>query len=340
MSWWYPHHFEKKKENLKVRGTVIKTLRRFFDAREFDEVDTPALQVCPVMDAHIHGFKTVYHPVDNSGDKTLYLHTSPEFDMKKLLAAGMENIYQISHVYRNGEATNRHSPEFTLLEWYRVGTDYTTLMDDCEQILREIAMAMEIQEFTYKDKICNPFSPIQKLSVIDAFMHFVDIDLIPLLDDKAAFAKAVELKGIRTCSDDQWDDIFHAVMAEKIEPYLGTEIPTILYDYPVSMAALSRKKLSDPRFAERFELYVCGVELANAFSELTNVEEQKQRFHAEMELKQKIYGETYPLDEEFFKALEYGLPESAGIALGFDRLVMLACGAEDIKDVLWAPVAV
>ncbi len=336
MSWWLPHKFEEKIGNLRIRSQIIKALRKFFDEQGFEEVDTPALQICPVIDAHIHGFKTRYRPVDMSGDKTLYLQTSPEFDMKKLLAAGMKNIYQIAHVYRNGEATRRHSPEFMMLEWYRAGADYIALMDDCEDLLRSVAVALEIQEYSNGDKICDVFAPVQRLSVVDAFDYFAHIDLVPLLDDLRAFKNVAEKIDVRVCDIDLWDDVFHAIMAEKIEPYLGTGSATILYDYPISMAALSCPKKNDPRFAERFELYVCGVELANAFSELTDVKEQRKRYEAEMDLKKKIYGEIYPPDEEFFKALEYGLPECAGIALGVDRLVMLACGVNDIKSVQWA----
>jgi lysyl-tRNA synthetase class 2 len=336
MSWWLPHNFEQKVDNLMVRSQVIKALRRYFDERSFIEVDTPALQVCPVMDAHIGAFQTVYKPVDKSGDKALYLQTSPEFDMKKLLAAGMKEIYQIAHVYRNGETTLRHSPEFSLLEWYRVGVDYHTLMDDCDALLRHVAVALEVQEFRYGHKFCDPLQVCQRLSVVDAFDHFTKIDLGSVLNDLPAFAAVAQNIGVRVTENDAWDDIFHAVMAEKIEPYLGVECGTILYDYPVSMAALSRPKPADPRFAERFELYVCGVELANAFSELTDADEQRKRYSEEMALKKELYGEVYPPDEEFFKALDFGLPECSGIALGVDRLVMLVCGAPDIRDVQWA----
>lgn len=318
----------------------MKALRRYFDSEGFVEVDTPALQVCPVMDAHIHAFQTVYDPVDKSEDKALYLHTSPEFDMKKLLTAGMERIYQICHVYRNGESTALHSPEFTLLEWYRAGSDYHDLMHDCENLIRDVSRNVEVNRLCYKEKVCNPFSPFQRLSVAEAFREYAQIDLPDVLDDIDAFAEAAGSIGVRVCESDLWDDIFHAVMAEKIEPYLGQGTATILYDYPVSMAALSRKKPDDPRFAERFELYICGVEVANAFSELADAQEQRRRYDDEMRLKEKLYGVTYPPDEEFFKALEHGMPESAGIALGIDRLIMLLSGAEDIHDVLWAPVSI
>ncbi len=326
MSWWLPHNFAEKRHFLEKRARIIKVLRKLLDVQDFIEVETPAIQVCPTIDAHIHAFKV--------GEQ--YLHTSPEFDMKKLLVAGMPKIYQICHVFRKGERSALHSPEFTMLEWYRAGADYNALMDDCVDILRGAADSLAIQKYTYKGVISDPFKEWQKISVCEAFKQYAGIDLFLYLNDLNGFSKVVNERGIRVIASDSWDDIFHAVMAQKIEPYLGAGIPTVLYDYPLSMASLSRKKPEDERFAERFELYVCGVELANAFSELTDAAEQRARYESEMALKQKLYGETYPADEEFFKALEHGMPDSAGIALGVDRLVMLACGADNISDVLWA----
>lgn len=338
MSWWLPHNFAEKRHYLEGRARVIKALRGFFDDKGFTEVDTPVLQVCPVMDTHIHAFRTDLKNLDLSHRKVMYLQTSPEFDMKKLLVAGMEKIYQICPVFRNAEGSVLHSPEFTLLEWYRAGADYRTLMDDSVDILRNVAEKLGIQNYTYKGKASDPFKEWQRISVCDAFMEFTKIDLALYLDDRSGFSDAIAALDVRVTAEDSWDDLFHAVMAEKIEPHLGVGVPTILYDYPVSMAALSRRKSDDPRFAERFELYICGVELANAYSELTDATEQRARYKTEMALKQKLYGETYPPDEEFFAALEHGLPESTGIALGIDRLVMLSVGADNINDVLWAPV--
>ncbi len=335
MNWWLPHNFNKKRPYLEKRSQVIKALRGFFGERDFVEVHTPALQICPVMDAHIQAFKTTRYGVGKSSVQEMYLHTSPEFDMKKLLAAGMERIYQMCPVYRNAEGSPRHSPEFMILEWYRSGADYYALMDDCEALMRDIAQALDITHYRYKDAVCDPFQSIERISVCEAFEHYAEISLEECLDDRDAFAKAADSIDVRVIESDKWEDIFHAIMADKIEPNLGQGVATILYDYPTSMAALSRKKPSDLRFAERFELYMCGIELANAFSELTDAKEQRERFQAEMALKQELYGEEYPADEEFFSALEH-MPESAGIALGIERLIMLAAGAQDIRDVLWA----
>jgi lysyl-tRNA synthetase class 2 len=339
MNWWLPHNFNKKRPYLEKRSQVIKALRHFFEARYFSEVHTPALQICPVMDAHIQAFKTTRYSVGRISAQDMYLHTSPEFDMKKLLAAGMERIYQICPVYRNAEGSPRHSPEFMILEWYRAGDDYHALMDDCEELLCEIAKALDITRYCHKDAVCDPFQPFERISVCEAFEHFAGIDLAHHLDNLDSFANAAQAIGVRTIQSDKWDDIFHAIMADKIEPYLGQRRATILYDYPVSMAALSRRKPSDTRFAERFELYVCGMELANAFSELTDSKEQRDRFKMEMVIKQELYGEVYPADEEFFLALDY-MPKSAGIALGVERLIMLAADTSDINNVLWAPLQI
>lgn len=301
-----------KRDMLLRRAEIIKDLRLFFEGRGYVEVQTPVLQICPTMDTHIHAFKTERKGLDLRLEETLYLHSSPEFDMKKLLAAGMERIYQICPVFRNAEGSRHHTPEFTMVEWYQAGVDYTYLMDEVDAILALFDIAA-----------------CERLSVCEAFVRYTEIDLESVLDDRDAFAK---ISGVRVIESDGWDDIFHAVMAEKIETRL---MGTILYDYPVSMAALSRKKESDPRFAERFELYLNGIEIANAFSELTDETEQRARFDAEMDEKMRLYGERYPADEAFFDALKQGMPESAGIALGLDRLVMVIAGAKDIRDVQW-----
>ncbi|MGH1403108.1 MAG: EF-P lysine aminoacylase EpmA [Alphaproteobacteria bacterium] len=339
MSWWHPEEFIKKRKSLECKAEVLKAIRLFFEERSFIEVHTPALQICPVMDAHIHAFETELTGRGRIDSKSMYLHTSPEFDMKKLLAAGMERIYQICPVYRNSEVGRLHSPEFTLLEWYHTQRDYLFLMDQTTDLLRHIANSVGISGYTYQGEECDPFKEWNRISVSEAFRIYAQIDLEDCLDNVAEFKKQAKTINIRVCDDDQWDDVFHAIMAEKVEPFLGFDAPTILYDYPASMAALSRKKPNDARFAERFELYLCGIELANAFSELTDTQEQRARYHDEMALKERLYGVSYPADEEFFSALEI-MPESAGIALGLDRLAMLVCGAEDIRDILWAPIQI
>ena len=208
-------------------------------------------------------------------------------------------------------------------------------MHDCEELLRACAKAANINNYCYQDKKCDPFADFERLTVCDAFKNYASVDLEDFLEDLEGFRHAIKDLGLHVSSDDKWDDLFFRVMDHCIEPYLGVGRPTFLCDYPISMASLSKPKEGDPRFAERFELYMCGVELANAFSELTDAEEQKRRYKSEMKEKERLYGERYPLDRDFIAALEYGMPPSGGIALGIDRLVMLACGVDDIEFVLW-----
>jgi elongation factor P--(R)-beta-lysine ligase len=335
--WWEPGIFERKRPFLEKRMKLIKAIRAHFDDQGFWEVETPILQVSPVMDTHILALKTDLKGVDKQYDKTLYLHTSPEFAMKKLMVAGISDLYQICHVFRNADHSRLHSREFTMIEWYRAGADYRKIMQDCMDLLRRCAQAVEIKTYTHRDKSCDPFRDWQVISVAEAFDHYAGIDLIKWLEDRDGFRAAISAKGIHTAEDDRWDDLFFRVMGEKIEPHLGMAFPCVLYDYPVSMASLSRPKPEDPRFAERFELYVCGIEVANAFGELTDAKIQRDRFREELAFKEQIYGERYPVDEDFIAALEYGLPESSGIALGIDRLAMLAAGVGELEDVFWTP---
>jgi len=337
--WWTPENFLKKQDNLVLRMKLIQAVRAYFDQRGFMEVETPILQVSPVMDTHIHAIKADVRGLDLKVEREMYLHTSPEFAMKKLLVAGLKDIYQICHVFRDAEGSKRHSPEFTMIEWYSVNKDYTHLMQDCIDMVRFCAERLDVDKLRFEGHVCDPFVEWQKISVAEAFKDYADLDLNLYLDNKGLFAEAVKEKlRLHVADDDNWDDIFFRVMAEKIEPHLGMGEPAFLYDYPASMACLSRKKPDDDRYAERFELYMCGVEMCNAFSELTDAAEQRKRFAEEMERKQRLYGETYPIDEDFLDALEYGYPESAGNALGIDRLAMLFAGADDIQDVLWAPL--
>lgn len=333
--WWHPHKFEAKKPYLEARHKVLRSIRGYFDDAHFQEVETPILQVCPVMDTHIHGFQTEVLKPDLTHDRDMYLHTSPEFAMKKLMVAGLPRIYQICHVFRNGEGSRLHSPEFTMLEWYRAEAGYRDIMDDCVGLLRRVATDLGIRSFRFRGMESDPFLEWNIISVSEAFEQYSGIPLNDHLDNVESFSKAIAAKGIRVADGDRWDDLFFRVMAEKIEPQLGVGQPCIIYDYPVSMASLARRKPEDPRFAERFEMYVCGVELCNAFGELIDPVEQRKRFHEEIDLKEKLYGYRYPFDEDFLKALEYGLPESGGNALGVDRLVMLATNADDIDQVLW-----
>ncbi len=340
---WRPDRLERRLPSLLARGRILAALRAWFAGENFVEVETPALQVSPGMEVHLRAFASDLVAPDDSR-RTLYLHTSPEFAMKKLLAGGVKRLFQFARVFRNGERSDLHHPEFTMLEWYRAGATYIDLMGDCEKLLRTATSAAGTRRLTWRGAGCDVSGPFERLTVADAFGKYAGIDLLatapdPRAPDVALLSGAARSIGIRTSDGDTWEDVFFRVMLERIEPRLGFGRPTILCDYPVSMAALSRPKPEDPRLAERFELYACGVELANAFGELTDAAVQRERFEADMTLKQLLYGERYPVDEDFLAALEHGLPDCAGIALGFDRLVMLCLGASRIEDVLWLPVA-
>lgn len=323
-----------------TRNRIQAALRAHFATQDFVEVEAACLQVSPGNEAHLSAFATEAIQPDGLREK-LYLHTSPEFACKKLLAAGEPKILSIAKVFRNRERGPLHHPEFTMVEWYRAGEGYETLMRDCADLLALTAGAAGVTRLTYRGREADPFAEFERLTVAEAFMRHADIDLLATLSndgqtDRDRLAAAVAARGLRVAADDTWADLYSRILVGLIEPHLGDGRPTILCEYPVSEAALARPSPYDPRVAERFELYACGVELANGFGELTDPVEQRRRFEAEMNVKQATYGERYPLDEDFLAALPH-MPPASGVALGFDRLVMLATGARRIADVLWTP---
>jgi elongation factor P--(R)-beta-lysine ligase len=339
--WWQPDVHADRRPFLMARNRIQAALRDYFSRGGFIEVDTAALQVSPGNETHLHAFRTELVGADGS-THPYYLHTSPEFACKKLLAAGEQRIFTFAHVYRNRETSPTHQPEFTMLEWYRVGETYDALMDDCAAMLGFAAEAGGQRLFRFRELECDPGLQPERLTVADAFSRHGGIDLMATITgdgatDREALRAAVREAGIRTAEDDTWSDLFSRVLVEKIEPFLGIGRATVLCEYPTAEAALARKSPRDGRVAERFELYACGVELANAFGELTDADEQRRRFEMEMAEKSRIYGETYPIDEDFLAALVV-MPEASGAALGFDRLAMLASGAARIDQVIWAPV--
>ncbi len=340
-NWWHPARHEGRRPALLARNRIQTALRGWMVEQDFVEVDPSALVVSPGNETHLHAFET--SAIGNDGTaRAMYLHTSPEFAMKKLLAAGERRIAAFAHVWRNRERGARHSPEFTMLEWYRVGENYEQLMDDCADFARLAVRAAGSTALRYKNHECDPNLPYERLSVADAFSRHARIDLLSTLardgtTDRDGLAAQMQAQGLRFAPDDTWSDLFSRVLAEKIEPHLGHGHLTMLDRYPIAEAALARPCADDPRCAERFEVYACGVELANGFGELTNAAEQRSRFIAEMDEKERLYATRYPLDEEFLSALAM-MPDASGIALGFDRLVMLATAAPHIDDVIWAPV--
>ena len=340
--WWRADIHQDRRPFLTARAAITRAARGWFEARGFTEVEGAALQVSPGNEAHLHAFATEKVAPDGSRAPR-YLHTSPEFTAKKLLAAGETHIFDFARVFRNREKGALHSSEFTLLEWYRVGEPYEQLMDDAVALMRLAAETLGRDAFVWRGRTADPFAEPEKLTVAEAFIRHAGVDLLATLTDdpgapdRDGLARQAEARGYRVVADDSWTDIYSRILVESIEPNLGFGRPTIFYEYPVCEAALSRPVARDPRLAERFELYACGVELANAFGELTDPAEQRRRFEEEMEIKARIYGERYPLDEDFLAALAH-MPESSGIALGFERLVVLASGARSIEDVVWAPV--
>src|SRR3979409_930655 len=347
--WWAPHVHADRRPFLLGRARITAALRAYFARRDFIEVEAAILQVSPGNEAHLHAFATeLVTPAAQHA--RLYLHTSPEFAAKKLLAAGERRIFEFARVFRNRERGALHHPEFTLLEWYRAHEPYEAVMDDCAALLAIAARTAGTGRIAFRGREADPFAPPERLTVADAFMRFAAIDLLATLGapeqsrdgahqgDRDALAAQAAAAGVRCAEDDSWSDIFSRVLVERIEPNLGIGRATILDEYPAVEAALARPKRSDPRVAERFELYVCGVEIANAFGELTDAAEQRRRFEVEMDGKQLRYGERYPVDEDFLAALGR-LPPACGSALGFDRLVMLVTGATRIEQVIWTPVA-
>jgi lysyl-tRNA synthetase class 2 len=341
MPWWDLQKHADRRPLLALRARIKSGLRAWFEAQDFTEVECGILAASPGNEAHLHAFATNRVREDGNGE-TLYLHTSPEFAAKKLLAAGETRIFEFARVFRNRERTRLHAPEFTMLEWYRAGEDVEAVMQDTLALTLRAAEIAQAKQLVYRDRQCDPFAEAERLSVADAFRIHAGIEILDMLDDagnadRDLFATRARRAGLSITADDGWSDIFSKVLAAAIEPRLGRERLTLLTDYPRIEAALARPKRSDPRLSERFELYACGVELANGFGELTDPTEQRKRFEAEMTEKQRVYGERYPLDEDFLAALAH-MPEASGVALGFDRLVMLAAGAPQIDDVLWTPL--
>lgn len=339
--WWDVDRHRDRRPGLILRNRIKAAIRAWLEGQGFVEIDAGALQVSPGNETHLHAFAT--ERIGTALDRQrLYLHTSPEFAMKKLLAAGEEKIFAFAPVYRNRERGALHAPEFTMLEWYRAGADYRMLWDDCAAMLQIAAEAAGRTRWSFREREADIAGGLDRLTLDEAFRTYAGFPLRDTAPGGTADSHALRLRasaaGIRTAADDTWSDIFSRVLVEKIEPHLGQPRPTILYEYPAPEAALARPVLERPEVAERFELYVAGVELANGFGELGDAAEQRRRLAHEMDEKARIYGERYPLDEDFLAALPH-MPPASGCALGFERLVMLAAGAPSVDHVIWTPLA-
>jgi elongation factor P--(R)-beta-lysine ligase len=336
--WWSAARHADIRPFLMARRAIAKAVRAWFEEQGFVEVETGILQVSPGNETHLHAPHTELGGADGAR-ATRYLRTSPEFACKKLLAAGEQKIFEFARVFRDRERGDLHLPEFTMLEWYRADATYDAVMTDSVVVIAHAAQATGIGRFSFRGKTADPFADPELLTVAAAFDRFAGIDLLATVADgegnRAALAAAAKAR-VRITEDDTWSDIFSKVLVEHVEPNLGQGRLTVLFEYPVPEAALARPKMSDPRVAERFEIYACGVELANGFGELTDPGEQRRRFSLAMDEKQRRYGERYPLDEDFLLAMTQ-MPEASGIALGLDRLVMLASGAVKLDQVVWTP---
>ncbi|MBN8982447.1 MAG: EF-P lysine aminoacylase GenX [Rhizobiales bacterium] len=340
MPWWTASRHRDRRPFLQARSAVVKALRTWFEGEGFCEVETGILQVSPGNETHLHAPPAEL--TSPAGEKSrVYMRTLPEFACKKLLAAGEPKIVEFARVFRDRERGALHLPEFTMLEWYRADASYEAVMADCVVVVAHAAQATGIGTFSFRGKTCDPFVEPELLTVADAFTRFAKFDLLGTLKSKngdrdALAAAAASI--VRVTPDDTWSDIFSKILTEHVEPNLGVGRLTVLYEYPAPESALARIKDTDPRVAERFEVYACGVELANGFGELIDANEQRRRFASAMDEKQRRYGERYPLDEDFLTAVRY-MPPASGIALGLDRLVMLAAGAARIDQVVWTPPA-
>jgi lysyl-tRNA synthetase class 2 len=317
------------------RQALYSALRRFFAARGYLEVETPLLIPAPGMEPHINAFEAGFIPETDVGSaRTLYLHTSPEYAMKRLLADGAGPLFQLCKVFRNGEVSPTHNPEFTMLEFYRPQADYHAIMEDLEGALAEAGRSATEGE-PGADPAFFTRTPYERLTVRDAVLRATGVD-IRVHADGPSLKRAAEAAGVRTGDADSFDDIFFHLFLQRVETGLGHERPTFLIEYPASMAALSRLKPGDPAVAERVELYAKGLELANGFSELTDAVEQRTRLVEEQELRRRLGRSVYPLDERFLDAVGR-MPPSAGIAVGLDRILMLLLGVQRISDVLLFP---
>lgn len=328
---------QRLRRNLEIRAAVMAGIRSFFAGEGFLEVDPPALVPLPGMEPHLIPFSTMV--VDGRGQSLrFHLHTSPEYALKKLLTAGIERLYAMGHVFRNGEISPLHNPEFTLLEWYRTGTDYRSLMSDCEALLVHLAGGLGLgMQISYQGTPLDLRPPWPRISLGEAMRRHAGVDLEEIQDLEGLVSIAVSKGHSDVTTSWAWEDVFYKIFLTEVEPRLPTSVPFFLVDYPKEMAALARLKPGAPRWAERFELYLAGVELANGFSELTDAEEQAERLAKERDQRRGMGQEIYPVDASFLEALRMGMPEAAGIALGVDRLVMLLADAPSIEEVMAFP---
>jgi lysyl-tRNA synthetase class 2 len=316
-----------------IREKVIKAVRAYFEREKFHEIETPLLIAHPPAESYLDVFETTLLNRQRKSTKA-YLSTSPEIPLKKLMVAGLGNCYSLTHAFRNMETQgNRHNPEFTILEWYRVNADYFDIMKDCEALLLALAGSDSI---IYQGRKINLSPPWERLTVAEAFDKYADVNFDEFFDMENA-KKIVTKKGYKVEAHSSWEQLYNQIFLNEVEPNFGKIKPTIVYEFPGELAALAKKKDSDPRVAERFEFYIAGLELGDAYSELTDPVEQEERFKKEIVELKRLGKTTYDYDHDFIEALIVGLPKCSGIAVGVDRLVMLLSDTTDIADTLFFP---
>lgn len=331
---WHPESLAARLPFLRRRARLVDDTRAFFRARGYQEVETPCLVPVPGMEVHLQGFRSEYLPHLGQGDRrTLWLRTSPELALKRLLVAGAGPVFELARVWRNGERGPRHAPEFTMLEWYRPGLGLAGLMDETEAFVRAVCPPVVAHEGVETDLTL----PFERITMAEAFRRWCGgLDILATEGDAARLHDAAARIGVPPRPGESWEDLFFRLLLERLEPAIGRGRATFLTHWPSPQAALARRDPADPRAALRFELFVGGIELANAFDELTDAAEQRARFVHDVAERRRLYGaEGWAVDEDFLAALEHGMPSGSGIALGFDRLAMLASGARRISDVLW-----
>lgn len=330
---------------LTTRSLILAEIRAYFTREGFLEVDTPLLVKHPGLEPYLNPLKVEFL-TDTQTLTDAYLITSPEFALKKLLAAGFERVFQLNKCWRGGEPYGgTHNPEFTMLEWYRAHADYRVMMHDCEELVRALYASVcrtrgtqATEPLMYQGLHIDLNAPWLKLSVKEAWYTYAGLDLDTLLT-RGAMAEAVAARGLTVHTDDDYDDLFFKIFLTSIEPHLPKNQPVILYNYPLQLAALSRSCPNDPRYAERFEFYIGGIEIGNGYSELVDAQEQRARFEADRAKRRQLGKTVYTIDTDFIEALESGIPSSAGYSIGVDRLVMLFTDAASIDEVIYFPAS-
>lgn len=348
-SWRELKNNPRLREIYRLRLKVIKLIREFFWSQGYDETDTPVAVRYPGQEPYLNPIPIKLHDPDGR-EQRFYLQTSPEFAMKKLLAAGFDKIFQICRCFRDYEEFGGlHNTEFTMVEWYRAPGQLEEIEQDTEKLFKVIAKELGRQTVSYRERLVDLMGKWEKASLRELWRKYSGVDLDNYLQT-ANLRELARDKGYKVVADDSYEDLFYKIFLNEIEPNLGWPQPIFVHDYPANMCSLSRRCEYDPKYAERFELYIGGLELANAFGELTEADKQREKLEVDKRKREQLGKEVYPIDPEFIQALRSGIATglsveiprngtAAGIALGVDRMVLLLSGANDINEVIFQSVA-